>query len=130
MTVEGDCTGIIARRRICPTREFSNRLSSTSCCAEEEQVAYALVALIALGLALIVPYVSPDAPPAEPERAAVRRSGVLGGASYHIEVPANWRGGLVVFAHGIQRGPGPGAVTAPPVGGHIVGEGHAWIASG
>jgi pimeloyl-ACP methyl ester carboxylesterase len=45
-------------------------------------------------------------------------------------VPASWQGGLVVFAHGIQRGPGPGAVAAPPIGSHILGEGHAWIASG
>jgi len=93
-------------------------------------VTHALVILIALGLALVVPRAWSDAPRAEPERAAVRRSGVLGGARYHIEVPTNWRGGLVVFAHGIQRGPGPGAVAAPPIGGHILGEGHAWIASG
>ena len=91
---------------------------------------HALVVLIALGLALVVPRAWSDAPRAEPERAAVRRSGVLGGARYHIEVPTNWRGGLVVFAHGIQRGPGPGAVAAPPIGGHILGEGHAWMASG
>jgi pimeloyl-ACP methyl ester carboxylesterase len=55
---------------------------------------------------------------------------VLGGASYLIEVPANWHGGLVVFAHGIQRGPGPGAVAAPPINTHILAAGHAWIASG
>ena len=67
---------------------------------------------------------------AEPTRAAMSRSGVLGGASYRIEVPENWRGGLVVFAHGIQYGPGPGAVQSPPLAGHILGEGHAWIASG
>jgi len=91
----------------------------------------ALVVLIALTLALVVlPHTRSDAPRAEPERAAVSRSGVLGGANYRIEVPANWRGGLVVFAHGIQRGVGPGDVTNPPIAGHIVGEGHAWAASG
>ena len=91
----------------------------------------ALVALLSLGLALLVPR-APwfDAPRAEPPRAPISRSGVLGGANYLIEVPPNWRGGLVVFAHGIQWGPGPGAVGAPPMGTHIVGEGHAWIASG
>jgi hypothetical protein len=83
----------------------------------------ALVVLIALGLALVVPR-------AEAQRAAISRSGVLGGAPYRIEVPENWRGGLVVFAHGIQWGPGPGAVNPPPIGTHILGEGHAWIASG
>jgi pimeloyl-ACP methyl ester carboxylesterase len=71
-----------------------------------------------------------SAPAAAPDRAAVSRSGVLGGANYLIEVPTGWNGGLVVFAHGIQRGPGPGAVAAPPIGNHIVAEGHAWVASG
>jgi len=82
-----------------------------------------LVVLLALVLALVVPR-------AEAQRAAISRSGVLGGAEYLIAVPENWRGGLVVFAHGIQRGPGPGAVAAPPISSHITAEGHAWIASG
>jgi dienelactone hydrolase len=91
----------------------------------------ALVALVALGLALIVPRAPwSEAPRAEPQRAAISRSGVLSGAHYRIEVPANWRGGLVVFAHGIQRGPGPGAVAAPPIASHVLAEGHAWVASG
>jgi hypothetical protein len=91
----------------------------------------ALVALLALGFALVVvraPW--SGAPSAEPGRVAISRSGVLGGASYLIEAPASWHGGLVVFAHGIQRGPGPGAVGAPPIGSHILARGHAWIASG
>src|SRR5260370_39669240 len=82
-----------------------------------------LVALLALVLALVVPR-------AEAQRAAISRSGVLGGADYLIAVPENWRGGLVVFAHGIQRGPGPGAVAAPPISSHIIDQGHAWTASG
>src|SRR5262245_12412480 len=91
----------------------------------------ALVALLALGLAYAVTHAPwSDALRAEPDRAAISRSGVLGGASYLIEVPASWHGGLVVFAHGIQRGPGPGAVAAPPIAGHIIGSGHAWVASG
>jgi pimeloyl-ACP methyl ester carboxylesterase len=91
----------------------------------------ALVALVVLGFALVVPRALwSDAPHAETPRAAISRSGVLGGADYLIEVPANWRGGLVVFAHGIQRGPGPGAVAAPPIAGHIIDKDHAWIASG
>ena len=91
----------------------------------------ALIALLAMGLALVVPRVPWSAAPrAEPPRAAISRSGVLGGADYLIEVPASWRGGLVVFAHGIQYGPGPGAVSAPPLASHIVDKGHAWIASG
>ena len=73
---------------------------------------------------------SPAAPRADADRAAISRAGELGGAPYLIEVPADWRGGLVVFAHGIQRGVGPGDVLAPPIGTHILSEGHAWIASG
>ncbi len=91
----------------------------------------ALVALVVLGLALVALRApASDAPRAEVPRAPINRSGVLGGADYLIAVPENWQGGLVVFAHGIQRGPGPGAVTAPPIAGHILAEGHAWIASG
>jgi pimeloyl-ACP methyl ester carboxylesterase len=90
-----------------------------------------LAALLALSLALMVPRVPwSESPRAETERPAISRGGVLGGASYLIEVPAKWEGGLVVFAHGIQRGPGPGAVGAPPIAGHILGRGHAWAASG
>jgi pimeloyl-ACP methyl ester carboxylesterase len=90
-----------------------------------------LVALIVLCLALVVPkgpWSGP--PPAESQGAAISRKGELGGADYLIEVPANWRGGLVVFAHGIQRGQGRGTVAAPPIGTHITAAGHAWIASG
>ena len=90
-----------------------------------------LLALLAPGLGLIVagaPW--SGAPRAETSRPAISRTGVLGGASYLIEAPAKWEGGLVVFAHGIQRGPGPGAVAAPPIAGHILARGHAWIASG
>ena len=91
----------------------------------------ALVALLVLSLALVVPR-APwyDTPRAEAQRPAISRSGVLGGAPYRIEVPEHWSGGLVVLAHGIQYGPGPGAVNALPIGGHVLGEGHAWIASG
>ena len=89
------------------------------------------VALVLVALALVAP-----APPrehatrADAQTAAISRTGTLGGAPYQIEVPADWRGGLVVFAHGIQRGPGPGAVQSPPLATHILGEGHAWAASG
>jgi pimeloyl-ACP methyl ester carboxylesterase len=90
-----------------------------------------LAALLALGLALVVPRAPwSDAPRAESQRPPISRKGVLGGADYLIEVPPNWRGGLVVFAHGIQRGPGPGAATALPIGIHVLSEGHAWVASG
>jgi hypothetical protein len=83
-----------------------------------------VLALIALG----APW-SP-APRAQSPRPAINRQGELGDAPYLISVPENWQGGLVVFAHGIQRGPGRGDVTWPPIGSHIVSAGHAWISSG
>jgi len=88
------------------------------------------LALVALGAAMIFGRVGLSSVHAAADRPAISRSGVLGGASYLIEAPANWQGGLVVFAHGIQRGPGPGAVAAPPMASHIVDSGHAWVASG
>jgi pimeloyl-ACP methyl ester carboxylesterase len=91
----------------------------------------AAVVLLALGLVLVgVSGPWSGRLRAELDGAAISRSGVLGGARYLIEAPANWKGGLVVFAHGIQRGPGPGAVAAPPMAGHILASGHAWAASG
>ena len=85
------------------------------------------VAALAL-LAAAIPWSA--APRAQDARPAVSRSGVLGGAEYLIEAPAEWAGGLVVFAHGIQRGPGSGTVVAPPIANQILARGHAWIASG
>jgi hypothetical protein len=88
-------------------------------------------ALVVLGLTLValsVPW--SGARRADAQRAAISRTGTLGGASYRIEVPADWKGGLVVFAHGIQRGVGPGDVGSPPLAIHILEEGHAWAASG
>jgi len=111
-----------------------------------------LVALLVLGLGIVVPTAwGADAPPAATSRPAdaappgapgaavappaaprpaVDRSGELGGAPYVMMAPENWQGGLVVFAHGIQRGPGSGTATWPPISSHIVARGHAWISSG
>jgi hypothetical protein len=90
-----------------------------------------LAALMVLGLTVVVPSAPwSGAPHADTQRGAISRTGTLGGASYRIEVPADWKGGLVIFAHGIQRGVGPGDVRSPPLATHILGEGHAWAASG
>jgi len=85
---------------------------------------------LTLGLVAIgSPVLTPGAV-AEAQLAAVDRSGRLGDADYIIQVPDNWRGGLVVFAHGIQRGPGRGDLRMLPIASHVLGQGHAWIASG
>src|SRR4029077_18488586 len=90
-----------------------------------------LAALMMLGLtlfALSAPW--SGARRADAQRGAISRTGTLGDANYRIEVPADWKGGLVVFAHGIQRGVGPGAVGSPPLASHLLEKGHAWAASG
>jgi hypothetical protein len=89
-----------------------------------------LAALPVLALAFLASSTALQRARAEAGTAAVSRTGTLGGAPYRIEVPPDWRGGLVVYAHGIQRGPGPGAVASPPLATHILAEGHAWAASG
>ena len=58
-----------------------------------------------------------------------RWAGVLNGAGYRVEVPANWNGKLVMYAHGYA---GTGAVlTAQNVAirRHLIQSGYAWAAS-
>ena len=58
-----------------------------------------------------------------------RFAGVLDGAAYRIEVPANWNGKLVMYAHGYA---GTGAalnVSNPSIRRHLIQQGYAWAAS-
>lgn len=49
--------------------------------------------------------------------------------AYQIEVPDDWNGDLVLFAHGF-RGFGPElTVQAPPIREHLIANGFAWAAS-
>jgi hypothetical protein len=58
-----------------------------------------------------------------------RWAGVLGGAAYRIEVPANWNGRLVMYAHGF-RGNGPTlTVSDPSIRRYLIQQGYAWGAS-
>jgi len=60
-----------------------------------------------------------------------RYQGVLGGAPYLINVPPEWNGGLVMFAHGYQgEGSGAGTVHKSPIDAHLTRRGYAWAASG
>jgi hypothetical protein len=59
-----------------------------------------------------------------------RWAGVLGGAPYRVEVPANWNGMLVMYAHGYA---GTGAIVAvqnPTIRRYLIQNGYAWAASG
>ena len=60
-----------------------------------------------------------------------RYEGVLGNAPYLINVPPDWNGGLVMFAHGYQgEGSGKGMVRGSPLDQHLTERGYAWAASG
>ncbi len=55
--------------------------------------------------------------------------GTLDGAGWQIEVPRNWNGMLVLYAHG-YRGTGERlTVTPPTIRRHLVGRGFAWASS-
>ena len=55
--------------------------------------------------------------------------GVHAQAGYRIEVPANWNGHLVLYAHG-YRGTGPAlTVSNPPIRTYLIDHGYAWAAS-
>ena len=58
-----------------------------------------------------------------------RWAGVLKGAAYRVEVPANWNGKLVMYAHGYA---GTGAVLGvsnPSIRRYLIENGYAWAAS-
>jgi hypothetical protein len=55
--------------------------------------------------------------------------GMLGAAGYRIEVPRNWNGMLVMWAHGYE-GPSPAlSVSDPPIRRYLIEHGYAWAAS-
>jgi hypothetical protein len=60
---------------------------------------------------------------------ATVHTGIEAGAAYRIEVPDNWNGRLVVFAHG-YRGLGTTVfVDSPDLRAHYIESGFAWAAS-
>jgi hypothetical protein len=54
---------------------------------------------------------------------------VQGGAGYRIEVPENWNGDLVLYAHGFRGGGLELTVSNPPIRRYLVEHGFAWAAS-
>ncbi|MCW7542068.1 alpha/beta hydrolase [Aquabacterium sp. A7-Y] len=58
-----------------------------------------------------------------------RWSGVLDGAGYRIEVPKNWNGQLVMYAHGYGGTGTTLGVTTPPLRRYLIEHGYAWAAS-
>ena len=59
-----------------------------------------------------------------------RWAGVLNGASYRVEVPANWNGKLVMYAHGFRgSNANPLVVSDPSIRRYLIQNGYAWAAS-
>lgn len=58
-----------------------------------------------------------------------RWAGVMGGAAYRVEVPANWNGKLVMYAHGYAGTGNTLAVTNPSIRRYLIQNGYAWAAS-
>ncbi|HKM74511.1 MAG TPA: DUF6351 family protein [Stellaceae bacterium] len=83
-------------------------------------VGIAAALILALGLGI-----------AHAAEAPARYQGVLGFAPYPINVPRDWNGGLVMFAHGYEgEGSGAGTVRSSPLDGYLTQHGYAWAASG
>jgi len=55
--------------------------------------------------------------------------GVHGGAGYRIEVPENWNGELVLYAHGFRGAGLELTVSNPPIRTYLIAHGYAWAAS-
>ena len=58
-----------------------------------------------------------------------RWQGVRGGALYRIEVPANWNGKLVMYAHGYAGTGNVLGVSNPSIRRYLIQNGYAWAAS-
>ena len=58
-----------------------------------------------------------------------RYAGMLGGAAYQIEVPVNWNGKLVMYAHGFRGTNVPLTVNGPSIRRYLIQQGYAWAAS-
>ncbi|MBC7993061.1 MAG: alpha/beta hydrolase [Rhizobacter sp.] len=58
-----------------------------------------------------------------------RWAGVLNGAAYRVEVPANWNGKLVMYAHGYAGTGAALGVQNPSIRRYLVQNGYAWAAS-
>ena len=55
--------------------------------------------------------------------------GVHGGAGYRIEVPQNWNGELVLYAHGFRGAGLELTVSNHPIRRYLIDHGYAWAAS-
>jgi hypothetical protein len=68
-------------------------------------------------------------PAFEPLAGASALFGEHDGTGYRIEVPANWNGEVVYYAHGFRGNPPALTVSFPPLREHLIANGYAWAAS-
>jgi hypothetical protein len=100
-------------------------------------IAALALSLVALGLPGASPLaannhwiINEDALPFTPRPGAEAYWGVHAGAAYRMEVPANWNGDLVLFAHGYVAETNPVlSVGIPSLRDHWLSQGYAWAAS-
>lgn len=64
-----------------------------------------------------------------PYNTSSRWSGVLNGAGYRVEVPEDWNGMLVMYAHGFRGEGSELTVDSPPQRKYLLDNGYAWAAS-
>jgi hypothetical protein len=58
-----------------------------------------------------------------------RWAGELDGAAYRVEVPQNWNGELVMYAHGFRGNIPALTVSNPGIRAYLLSKGYAWAAS-
>jgi hypothetical protein len=58
-----------------------------------------------------------------------RWAGELNGAAYRVEVPQNWNGELVLYAHGFRGNIPALTVSNPSIRAYLLSKGYAWAAS-
>jgi len=77
---------------------------------------------------VLVQYEALD-PAFEPLAGARAVYGTYEGGAYQIEVPDNWNGSVVYFAHGFRGNPPALVVSQPVLRRHFIERGFAWVAS-
>jgi len=65
----------------------------------------------------------------QPIAGATADYGVYDGGAYRIEIPQNWNGGLLLYAHGYRGEGNELSVSDPPIRRHLIVNGYAWAAS-
>ena len=101
-----------------------------------------LVCMFLLAVGFVHPGTAAAAPPpayfvdttklpfdALPGTSTTRFVGVHNGAGYRIEVPQDWNGELVLYAHGFRGNGLELTVTNPSIRSYLVAHGFAWAAS-